>query len=87
MKPYSRHWNLSLTASSSQVFLPLLPQLPPLLVPSGATKVVPIKASLTVPPSQVMAIRELITTKDWTATLWLEVADGFDFPVYLLTKS
>ena len=32
------------------------------------------------------SIRELITTKDWTITLFLEVANAFEFPVYVMTK-
>ena len=62
-------------------------QLPRLAVDAGETKRVTLTLPLTVPPSQVMEIRSLITTQDWTITLWLEVADGFDFPVYLMTNS
>jgi len=56
-----------------------------------ATPVVPdtwpavtVQLPLTIQPSQVLRIRELLTTKDWTMTLWLRIDDGFDFPIYLL---
>ena len=56
-------------------------------VSAGATQKLHIALPLTIPPSQALRIRELITTKDWTITLYLEVADAFTFPIYVLTKS
>lgn len=59
--------------------------LPRVRVRAGTTEKVRVALPLTVKPSQALRIRELLTTKGWTMTLWLRVADGFDFPVYLLT--
>lgn len=56
-------------------------------VASGATEKLRVSLPLTIAPSQVLRIRELITTKDWAITLYLEVADGFTFPVYIVTKT
>lgn len=58
--------------------------LPRVKILPGATEKVTVKLPLTIKPSQVLRIRELITTKDWTMTLWLHVDDDFDFPIYLL---
>ncbi len=55
-------------------------------VMSGATTTLHLTLPLTIQPSQALRIRELITTKDWTMTLFLEVDDGFTFPVYILSK-
>lgn len=38
---------------------------------------------LTVTPTQALALRSLLTTKDWTVMLYLDVADGFELPVYV----
>jgi len=62
-------------------------QLPELAVPAGATRTVHVTLPLSIAPSQVLRIRELLTTQGWTMTLYLEVADGFEFPIYLLTRS
>jgi hypothetical protein len=62
-------------------------QLPRLSVPAGTTRKVTISLPLTIAPSQVMRVRELLTTKGWSLTLWLEVADGWQFPIYLLTET
>jgi len=55
-------------------------------VDAGATNKLHITMPLTIQPSQILRIRELITTKDWTITLFLEVANAFEFPVYVLMK-
>lgn len=56
-------------------------------VDPGATRTLRISLPLTIQPSQALRIRELITTKGWTLTLYLEVADDFTFPVYVVTKT
>ena len=56
-------------------------------VAAGATTILHLTLPLTLQPSQVLRIRDLITTKDWTMTLLLEVDDGFIFPVYILSKT
>jgi hypothetical protein len=61
--------------------------LPKLRVAAGTSQKVTVKLPLTVAPSQVLRLRELLTTKGWSLTLWLEVADGWQFPVYLMTKN
>ncbi len=60
--------------------------LPRLDVPAGERRVTKVRLPLTIPPSLIPRVRELATGKGWTITLWLEVADGFDFPIYLLTN-
>lgn len=60
--------------------------LPRVKVAPGATEKLTIKLPLTIEPSQALRIRELITTKDWSMTLWLHVDDDWDFPIYLLEK-
>jgi hypothetical protein len=62
-------------------------QLPRGRVPAGTTKLLAVRIPLEVTPSQALRIRELWTTKDWTITLFVEVTDGFTFPIYLLTKT
>lgn len=59
-------------------------QLPRAVVPAGTTAKVTVRLPLAIKPSQVLRIRELITTKDWSVTLWLHVDDDWDFPIYLL---
>lgn len=59
-------------------------QLPRVRVLPGATERVTVKLPLTIKPSQALRIRELLTTKDWSMTLWLHIDDGFDFPIYLV---
>lgn len=56
-------------------------------VASGATTILHLNLPLRLRPSQVLRIRELITTDGWTMTLFLEVDDGFTFPVYILSKT
>lgn len=56
-------------------------------VPAGTTQRLRVSLPLTITPSQALNIRDLITTKGWALTLYLEVADAFTFPVYVLTKS
>ena len=58
-------------------------RLPRLHVHPGTTEKVHVSLPLTIRPSQVLRLRELITTKDWAITLWLHVDDGLDFPIYL----
>jgi hypothetical protein len=59
-------------------------RLPAMHVRAGTTEKVHVELPLIVKPSQVMRIRELVTTKEWSLTLYLRVADNFTFPVYLL---
>jgi hypothetical protein len=61
--------------------------LPKVTVKPGATEKVTVKLPLTIKPSQVLRIRDLLTTKDWQLTLWLRIDDDFDFPIYLLEKT
>ena len=63
-----------------------LTALPRVKVAPGATERVTVKLPLTIKPSQALRIRELLTTKDWSITLWLQVDDGWDFPIYLVEK-
>jgi hypothetical protein len=62
-------------------------QLPRGRVPTGTTRTLRVMLPLTLVPSQALRIRELLTTKDWAITLFLEIDDGFTFPVYLLMKT
>ena len=62
-------------------------QLPQGRVPTGTSQKLHVTLPLTIAPSQALRIRDLVTTKDWTITLYLDVAEGFTFPVYLLTKT
>lgn len=59
-------------------------RLPRLRVAPGATEKVAIELPLTIKPSQVLRIRELITTEGWSMTLFVRVADNFTFPIYVL---
>jgi hypothetical protein len=63
-----------------------LTSLPRVSVAPGATEKVTVKLPLTIKPSQALRIRELLTTKDWSLTLWLHLDDDWDFPIYLLEK-
>ncbi|CAN5915543.1 hypothetical protein BH11MYX2_BH11MYX2_34570 [soil metagenome] len=54
-------------------------------VPAGSTQKLDLSLPLTINANQVMRIRELITTEGWTLTLYLHVADNFDFPVFLVS--
>ena len=60
-------------------------QLPRGKVPAHSVQRLAVTVPLSVAPSQALRIRQLLTTKDWSLTLYLEVADGFEFPIYLLT--
>jgi hypothetical protein len=62
-------------------------QLPRGRVAAGTTQKLHVMIPLTLVPSQALRIRDLVTTKDWAVTLYLEIADGFTFPVYLVTKT
>jgi hypothetical protein len=64
-----------------------LTSLPKMKVKAGATERVTIKVPLTIKPSQALRIRELLTTKGWTFTLWLQIDDDFEFPIYLVDKT
>ena len=56
-------------------------------VASGATSKLHITLPIMVQPSQALRIKDMVTQpKDWTITLYLEVADSFTFPVYIVTK-
>lgn len=61
-------------------------QLPRLRIAAGATERVPLRLPLTVKPSQALRLRGLLTERDWELTLYLEVAAGFTFPVFLITR-
>lgn len=62
-------------------------QLPRGRVPANTSQKLRVTIPLTVQPSQALRIRELLTTKDWSITLFFEVAPGFTFPVYIMTKT
>ena len=55
-------------------------RLPPLRVRAGAAEKVAIKLPLLVKPSQVLRLRELLTTDRWTLTLYLRVARQLRVP-------
>jgi hypothetical protein len=56
-------------------------------VAAGATSKLHINLPFTIQPSQALLIKDMVTApKDWTITLYLEVADSFTFPVYIVTK-
>ena len=59
-------------------------RLPRLRVAPGTTEKVAIELPLTLKPSQVLRIRDLITTEGWSVTLFVRVADNFTFPIYLV---
>lgn len=59
--------------------------LPRVHVPAGGSATAPVTFPLTISVGQVFRIRELITTSGWSLTLYLRVAEGFEFPVYILT--
>ena len=59
--------------------------LPRVAIPAGGMVKTPVTFPLTVSIGQVFRVRELITKSGWTLTLYLRVADGFEFPVYILT--
>ncbi|MBA3452493.1 MAG: hypothetical protein H0T42_05280 [Deltaproteobacteria bacterium] len=59
-------------------------RLPPLRIDPGTTQKVAVELPLTIKPSQVLRIRELITTEGWSMTLFVRVADNFTFPIYVL---
>jgi hypothetical protein len=61
-------------------------QLPRGRVPNGTTQKLRVTVPLTLVPSQALRIRELLTTNNWTITLFVEIDEGFTFPVYLLMK-
>lgn len=60
-------------------------QLPRGKVPAHSVQRLAVTVPLSIAPSQALRIRQLWTTKDWALTLYLEVADGFEFPIYILT--
>lgn len=62
-------------------------RLPRLRVPAGSSQTVRVELPLTIKPSQALRLRELFTTEGWSLTLWLRVADGFEFPMYLLERT
>lgn len=59
--------------------------LPEVHVPAGGSATVPVRFPLTIAVGQVFRIRELITTQGWSLTLYLRVAEGFEFPIYIVT--
>jgi hypothetical protein len=59
--------------------------IPKVHVPAGGSATVPVTFPLTISVGQVFRIRELITAQGWTLTLYLRVAEGFEFPIYILT--
>ncbi len=64
-----------------------LTSLPRMKVKAGGSERVTIKVPLTIKPSQALRIRELLTTKNWAITLWLQIDDDFEFPFYLLEST
>lgn len=60
-------------------------QLPRGKVPAHGVQRLAVTVPLSIAPSQALHVRQLLTTKAWSLTLYLEVADGFEFPIYLLT--
>jgi hypothetical protein len=54
-------------------------------VAAGATQKLDLSLPLTINAREVTRIRELVTTEGWTLTLYLHVADNFDFPVFLVS--
>jgi hypothetical protein len=61
--------------------------LPKVHVPAKGSATAAVTFPLTISVGQVFRIRELITTQGWSLTLYLRVAEGFEFPIYILTTS
>ena len=61
-------------------------RIPRMRIAAGATERVPLRLPLTVKPSQALRLRGLLTQRDWELTLYFEVAAGFTFPVFLVTR-
>jgi hypothetical protein len=59
-------------------------RLTPVTVPAGGKTSAAVRLPLRLHPSQLMKGRDLLRGGDWAITLWLEVADGFWFPIYIL---
>jgi uncharacterized protein involved in cysteine biosynthesis len=57
--------------------------LSPLAVPAGGSARAHVSLPLRVAPSAIAQGRALLDGDAWAVTWWLEVAGGFDFPVYL----
>ncbi|MFN0248765.1 MAG: LEA type 2 family protein [Kofleriaceae bacterium] len=60
--------------------------LPRIRVPAKSAATADVTFPLTIAVGQVFRIRELITTQGWSLTLYIEVTDGFEFPIYILTE-
>lgn len=58
-------------------------RLSPLAVPAGQRVEERVGLTLALDPAAVRKGRALLSAAGWRVTLWLEVADGLEFPVYL----
>ncbi|MBT8493047.1 MAG: hypothetical protein KJO07_08310 [Deltaproteobacteria bacterium] len=58
-------------------------KLAPLAVPAGEKRRQTIEFAMKVTPSMVRKGRELLDKDNWKMVLYLEVAPGFEFPIYL----
>jgi hypothetical protein len=56
-------------------------QLAPFHVPAGKRRNVPLELGINVDLARLMDYQELFS-KDWKFTLWVEVAEGWEFPVF-----
>jgi hypothetical protein len=61
-------------------------QLTPVTVAAGGSVRQRIAFPVSVVPSTILKGRDLLRTDQWSATLWLEVAAGFEFPVFLIAR-
>jgi hypothetical protein len=59
----------------------------PLRVPAGGSSEVHVSLPVKLTPSQILRGRELLQGKGWSITWWLDVAPGFEFPIYLLEET
>jgi len=57
-------------------------RLAPIDVPAGATRRQPVELDVEIALSRLLEWRELVDG-DWELTWWIEVAEGWEFPVYL----
>ena len=59
-------------------------KLSPMTIPSGHTVTQRIEFDLAVSPSTLAKGRELLQRESWKITLFVQVADRFEFPIFLL---
>ena len=57
--------------------------LAPFVVPAGSTRVQQLGVDLELNLEALSQGLGLLSTKDWELTLFVEVADGIEFPVYI----